>query len=108
MTTATPSTFVDLLACPRCGKGLSATPQLRCEHCRIDFPDLVGVPCLFAEPTAALSEWRTRLHRLLRQWQTDAARTERALKQKNLHALTRRRLEKLVGAQTAHVAELTQ
>lgn len=108
MTPASLTTFVDLLACPRCAKRLVAGPPLRCEACRVDFPDLDGVACLFAEPMAALSEWRTRLHRLLRQWESDAARTARSLKQKDLHTLTRRRLEKLVGAQTAHLGELVR
>ncbi len=104
MTTA--STFVDLLACPRCGKRLSAGAALRCEPCRVDFPDLGGVPWLFAEPVAALAEWRTRMHRLLRQWEADAARTARSLKSTDLHPLTRTRLEHLVGAQRAHLGEL--
>ncbi len=108
MMPASSSTFVDLLACPRCTKRLVAGPPLRCETCRVDFPDLDGVACLFAEPMAALSEWRTRLHRLLRQWESDAARTAHALKQKDLSPLTRRRLEKLVSAQTAHLGELAR
>ncbi len=108
MMRARPQSIVELLACPRCGKKLVDGPPLRCEPCRVDFPDLDGVPCLFAEPKAALSEWRTRLHRLLRQWESDAARAARSLKQKDLHPLTRARLEKLVGAQTAHLGELAR
>src|SRR6185295_19778999 len=107
MTTATASTFEDLLACPRCGKSLSTVPTLRCQPCNVAFPELDGVPFLFSEPAAALADWRARLHRLLRQWESDAARTSRALKQKQLHPLTRERLEKLAAAQTSHVAELT-
>jgi SAM-dependent methyltransferase/uncharacterized protein YbaR (Trm112 family) len=106
MTTATASTFEDLLACPRCGKSLSTVPTLRCEPCNVAYPEFDGVPFLFSEPTAALADWRARLHRLLRQWESDAARTSRALKQKQLHPLTRDRLEKLATAQTSHVAEL--
>jgi uncharacterized protein YbaR (Trm112 family) len=113
MTTA--STFVDLLACPRCGKALvssgatgAAGTALRCEPCRVDFPDLAGIPWLFAEPLAALAEWRTRLQRLLRQWDADAARTTRSLKSTDLHPLTRTRLEHLVGAQRAHSGELAK
>jgi SAM-dependent methyltransferase/uncharacterized protein YbaR (Trm112 family) len=101
-------TFVDLLACPRCGKPLVDAPPLRCARCRVDYPDLDGLPCLFAEPSAALAEWRLRMDRLLRQWEADAARTTRALKVADLHPLTRRRLEKLVRAQGAHLGELTQ
>src|SRR5262245_30565749 len=104
MTTA--STFVELLACPRCGKGLSAGATLRCEPCRVDFPAVGGIPWLFAEPGAALAEWRIRLHRLLRQWEADTARSARSLKSTDLHPLTRKRLEHLVGAQRAHSSEL--
>jgi SAM-dependent methyltransferase/uncharacterized protein YbaR (Trm112 family) len=108
MTLAQPQTLVDLLACPRCAKPLAAGPPLRCEPCRVDFPDVGGVPCLFAEPAAALAEWRARMHRLLRQWEVDAARTSRSLKTTDLHPLTRTRLERLVGAQSAHIGELAR
>jgi len=108
MTHSRSQTFVDLLACPRCGKPLVDTPPLRCAHCRVDYPDLDSLPCLFAEPSAALAEWRLRMDRLLRQWEADAARTKRALKVTGQHPLTRRRLEKLAAAQSAHLGELTQ
>ena len=54
---------LSLLACPRCDK----TPlddggdHLRCKACDIDFPSIDGIPWLFAEPPAALGEWRARL-----------------------------------------------
>lgn len=108
MTLAHPQTLADLLACPRCAKPLVAGPPLRCEQCRVDFPDVGDVPWLFAEPAAALAEWRTRMHRLIRQWEVDAARTSRSLKSTDLHPLTRARLERLVGAQSAHMGELAR
>jgi SAM-dependent methyltransferase len=108
MTLVHPQPFVDLLACPRCAKALAAGPPLRCEPCKVDFPDVGSVPWLFAEPAAALAEWRTRMHRLIRQWESDAARTSRALKATDLHPLTRARLERLVGAQSAHMGELAR
>jgi Methyltransferase domain len=103
-----PKTFLDLLACPRCGKGLAAATMLRCDPCRIDFPDVAGVPWLFAEPSAALAEWRTRLHAQLRQCEADVSRTARSLQAPNLRPLTRKRLERLVGAQRANVHELSR
>ena len=87
---------------------MTAGPPLRCGPCQVEFPDFDGVPWLFAEPIAALAEWRARMHRLLRQWEADASRTARSLKSTDLHPLTRTRLERLVGAQSAHVAELAQ
>jgi SAM-dependent methyltransferase len=108
MTLAHPQTLVQLLACPRCAKPLAAGPPLRCEQCRVDFPDVGSVPWLFAEPAAALAEWRTRMHRLIRQWEVDAARTSRSLAATDLHPLTRARLERLVGAQSAHMGELAR
>ncbi|HEY6597821.1 MAG TPA: hypothetical protein VIZ30_00815, partial [Pseudomonadales bacterium] len=103
--TRSPS-FVELLACPRCTKPLVADERLRCDHCHVDFPDLNGVPCLFAEPVAALAEWRLRMSRLLRQTEADAAKTSRALEAKQLHPLTRRRLELFAHAYQAHHGEL--
>lgn len=108
MTSSRPAAFVDLLACPRCSKALVDGPPLRCEHCRVDYPDLADIPWLFAEPTAALAEWRQRMHRLLKQWEADTARTQSALRTTGQHALTRRRLEHLAAAQSAHIGELAR
>jgi uncharacterized protein YbaR (Trm112 family) len=53
----------DLLACPRC----DATPLAensgiyRCNGCKTGFPSVGGIPWLFADPDAALGEWRNRL-----------------------------------------------
>jgi len=108
MTPSRAAAFVELLGCPRCSKPLVDGPPLRCEHCRVDYPDIGGIPWLFAEPTAALAEWRQRMHRLLKQWETDAARTQTALRTAGLHPLTRRRLEHLGNAQSAHLGELAR
>ena len=48
------------------------------------------------------------MHRLLRQCEADASRTSRALESTDLHPLTRKRLEKLVGAQSVHLGELAR
>ena len=61
--------LAERLACPRCDK----TPlqrlddTLRCEACRVDFPFVSGIPWLFADPEAALGEWRGRLQLALQQ-----------------------------------------
>jgi SAM-dependent methyltransferase len=108
MTSSRAAAFVELLGCPRCSKPLVDGPPLRCEHCRVDYPDIGGIPWLFAEPSAALAEWRQRIHRLLKQWEADAARTQSALRTAGLHPLTRRRLEHLGTAQSAHLGELAR
>jgi SAM-dependent methyltransferase/uncharacterized protein YbaR (Trm112 family) len=108
MTSPAAATLADLLACPRCDNALSVQRPLYCAHCKVEFPNVAGVPWLFAEPAAALAEWRARMHRLLRQCEADAARTAHALESGDLHALTRTRLEHLVSAQVAHTAELAR
>ncbi len=99
-------TFIDVLACPRCAKSLTAGPPLRCEACHVEYPDIGGVPWLFAEPSAALAEWRTRTHHLLRHCEAAASRTAHSLNSTKLHRLTRQRLDNLVRAQRAHLSEL--
>ena len=58
-----------MLACPRCGKSLDdaiakegtlAGPALQCAGCNVEFPQLGDVPFVWAEPQAALSDWRNR------------------------------------------------
>ena len=52
----------DFLACPRCDQALATSGAgLRCGGCRVDFPIIASIPWLFAEPNAALGEWRGRL-----------------------------------------------
>jgi SAM-dependent methyltransferase/uncharacterized protein YbaR (Trm112 family) len=108
MSSSRAEAFVELLACPRCSKALVDVPSLRCEHCRIDFPDIAHIPWLFAEPAAALAEWRQRMHRLVRQCESDVARTQNALRATASQPLTRRRLEHLAHAQSAHLGELAR
>jgi uncharacterized protein YbaR (Trm112 family) len=93
-----------LLACPRCDK----TPldqkdkQLHCKACNVDFPALDGIPWMFAEPQATLGEWRGRLQLALQQLGHEVAGLEKELKNKDLHALTRRRLERYKKAVEYH------
>lgn len=93
-----------LLACPRCDKSpLQASDEsLHCKACKIDFPILEGMPWMFAEPLAALGEWRGRLHFSLQQLSQEIASLEKELQNEDLRALTRRRLERYKKAVVAH------
>jgi SAM-dependent methyltransferase/uncharacterized protein YbaR (Trm112 family) len=106
MTATNASSLDDVLACPRCAKPLAFTHDVRCAACNTVYPRIGDVPWLFAEPAAAVAEWRNRLGRVLRQLEADAARSADAVKATGLHALTRERLTRLAGAQARHIAEI--
>jgi len=93
-----------LLACPRCDKSPLATADdgYRCAACKVDFPSLVGIPWMFAEPAAALGEWRGRMQFALQQLSHEVAGLDQELKNKDLVALTRRRVERYRKAVDAH------
>ena len=97
-----------LLACPRCGRAPLSDPdeRYRCDECRVDFPLIEGIPWLFAEPTAALGEWRSRvdfsLHTLAREHRQLSAAAEA----KAIGTLTRQRLTRLAEATQDHAARL--
>ena len=84
------------LACPRCDK----TPlelddgRFRCTACKIGFPDIDGIPWMFAEPDASLGEWGSRLQFALQQLGHEIAGLDIELQDRNIRALTRRRLER--------------
>ncbi|NBC21926.1 MAG: methyltransferase domain-containing protein [Gammaproteobacteria bacterium] len=80
-----------LLACPRCGAGLET---LHCKACPADFPLHGGIPWLFADPGAAVSDWQNRWQLALERLREDAHRVRSALKSKPQEP-TRRRLEAL-------------
>ena len=62
-TAMTADALRELLACPRCDAPLAdGGTAWRCAGCEVDFPHVAGIPWLFAEPNAALDEWRGRLH----------------------------------------------
>ena len=84
------------LACPRCDKTPLAfgDGRFRCEACKTDFPDIDGIPWLFAEPDASLGEWRNRLQFALQQLAHEIAGLEVELKSNVLRPLTRQRLER--------------
>jgi len=98
----------DLLACPRCDKALDGvTAGWRCAGCNVEFPDLAGIPWLFAEPAASRSEWRQRLDFLLRRLEQDVQRLDQTLEsQTTLLAVTAERLERIKLAVADHARRL--
>jgi ubiquinone/menaquinone biosynthesis C-methylase UbiE/uncharacterized protein YbaR (Trm112 family) len=84
------------LACPRCDKTPLAFDHgcFRCEACKTGFPDIDGIPWLFAEPDASLGEWRNRLQFALQQLGHETAGLDVELKDENLRPLTRQRLQR--------------
>ena len=95
--------LLELLACPRCDQPLAATGDgLRCAGCRVDFPRLDSIPWLFAEPGAALGEWRGRLHFSLQRTDRDEQQLRAALERPGLRAATRARLALLADATADH------
>jgi uncharacterized protein YbaR (Trm112 family) len=99
-----PTPLIDLLACPRCDKKpLEASDGgLHCKACKIDFPHVDGIPWMFAEPQASLGEWRNRLQFALQQLAHESAGLDAELRNKELHALTKRRVERYKKATDSH------
>ena len=67
--------LMTLLACPRCDKSPLETTDdaLHCNACKIDFPMIENMPWMFAEPQAALGEWRGRLQFALQKFSHEIA-----------------------------------
>ena len=91
-------------ACPRCDK----TPLTRkkkgyfCPACQCEFSDVGGIPWLFADPDAALGEWRNRLHFSLQQLAHESKRLGAELIADEQRTLTRQRLDQLKTATDKH------
>jgi ubiquinone/menaquinone biosynthesis C-methylase UbiE/uncharacterized protein YbaR (Trm112 family) len=96
--------LITLLACPRCDKApLDASDDgLHCKACKVDFPMLEGMPWMFAEPQAALGEWRGRLQFSLQQLSHEIAGLEKELQTKDISALAKRRVERYKKAVASH------
>lgn len=93
----------ELLACPRCERALTATEGGHgCAGCRVEYPLLDGIPWLFAEPGAALGEWRTRMHFVLTTLRREAQQMGDALGSPGLMVSTRKRLELMRAAKQDH------
>ena len=104
------SDFIALTACPRCGKPhLDETSDgYRCAGCKTEYPRIDGLPWLFAEPDAALGEWRHRLQLALQQLAHESQRIGQELKKDSLLNATRQRLERLATANDAHRQKLAE
>ena len=103
----TTDTLQDLLACPRCDAPLARAGEAwRCAGCDVDFPLVAGIPWLFAEPNAALGEWRGRLHFALQKLEHERQQVAAALSAAELGPATRARLERLELATRDHGARL--
>ena len=100
--------LISRLACPRCDK----TPHkpvddaLHCKACKVDFPAVDGIPWMFAEPQAALGEWRGRLQFALQQLSHEIAGLEQELKDKDISALAKRRVERYKKCVESHRRKL--
>ena len=107
---AASDSLLPLLACPRCARTPldGSADKFACGGCGTEFPSLDGIPWLFAEPTAALGEWRERLHFVLRRLDQDLERLATEARQPELHALTKRRLEHLSEAYRDHSRRLRE
>ncbi len=93
-----------LLACPRCDKTpLDASDdRLHCKACKIDFPLLDGIPWMFAEPQAALGEWRGRLQFSLQKLSHEIAGLDKELQTEDIRSLAKRRVERYRKALESH------
>ncbi len=102
------SDLTEFLACPRCDKTPleSLDNNLYCKACKIDFPLLDGMPWMFAEPQAALGEWRGRLQLSLQKLSQEIAGLDSELQNNDLRPLSKRRIERYKKALEAHKRSL--
>lgn len=82
-------------ACPRCDSPLA---DIHCDACKLQFPTLDGLPCLFADPDATLGEWRNRWQLALAELEQNAEEAARALQACSDSSSTARRLQHLSSA----------
>jgi SAM-dependent methyltransferase len=100
--------LAELLACPACGTRITGAS---CLACRVDYPDVGGIPWLMPEPRLALIEWRGRLHHLLAHYASEAAAQRAAAEGQEAGGPTRTRLERVAAAlddQSARIRALMQ
>lgn len=104
------SPLSDLLACPRCDRTPldNKAEAWRCGACNTEFPDVGGIPWLFADPDASLGEWRNRLRLALQRLSHESQRIKAELIAEDHRALTRQRLEHLMNAADKHRNALRQ
>lgn len=97
---------LELLCCPRCRGPLARAAALACPACGIGYPEVDGLPWLFAEPALALGEWRARAHGFLAGLDAQAQRYRAALRDEVTRASTRNRLKLLAAACADHARRL--
>lgn len=97
-----------LIACPRCDKSPldNSAEGLHCKACKVDFPFLEGMPWMFAEPQAALGEWRGRLQFALQQLSQEVAQLDAELQAKDITPLAKRRVERYKKCVESHRRKL--
>ncbi|MEM9623578.1 MAG: methyltransferase domain-containing protein [Pseudomonadota bacterium] len=92
------------LACPNCRTALSAN---RCHACDISFPNLDQVPFMWAEPGAALLDWRNRFNMTMADLESQTASSDPTRLPAATRPATRQRIEQLHAALCNHREELT-
>ncbi|MGI9257392.1 MAG: methyltransferase domain-containing protein [Gammaproteobacteria bacterium] len=97
---------VALLGCPRCRGPLVVDSELRCGECKLSFPMLDGVPCLFADPSHTLGEWRNRYRLLLGSLEREIHSLASRLESGELNEKTIERLGNLKTAKETHLQQL--
>jgi ubiquinone/menaquinone biosynthesis C-methylase UbiE/uncharacterized protein YbaR (Trm112 family) len=100
----------EFLACPRCDKTPLDRSEdgYRCSACNTAFPQIGGIPWIFADPESSLGEWRNRLHYSLQQLSHESQRIKAELIAENHGPLTRKRLEQQLTATDTHKKMLRQ
>ena len=94
------SPLADFLACPRCDAPLAqGADGFRCGGCKVNLPNLGGLPFLFAEPQYARAEWRARGQHAISELAAEQQQCEREMAGAGLADKTRERLELLRNAQ---------
>jgi len=106
MVTAEQTLPLDLLCCPRCRGPLTRAAVLTCAACAVDYPDISGMPWLFADPALVLGEWRARIHGFLAGLEAQAIRYRAPLGGDVTRASTRTRLKLLSAACGDHARRL--
>ena len=102
------SDLTTFLACPRCDKSPldPVDGGYHCKACKVDFPSINGIPWMFAEPQAALGEWRNRLQFALQALGHEIAGLENELEDKDISALAKRRVERYKKCVESHRRKL--
>ena len=93
------SSPLDFFACPRCDQPLTEKGEsLFSKGAQTTYPRIDGIPFLFAEPKAALGEWRNRLQFALQSLSYESQRIEKELAEREVMPKTRDRLDRLRAA----------